>query len=151
MTLPVVGFAGMTHLGLNSAVASAERGFSLVCFDPDADLIARLLAHELPVNEPDLPEMLARNDARITFTSTIDDLGVCDVVYVAPDVATDDRGESDLTYVSELIDKVDAALSNDAIMVLLSQVPPGYTRTRARDGDGADHDVRYLVATQTGA
>lgn len=145
MTLPVVGFAGMTHLGLNSAVASAERGFSLVCFDPDADLIARLLAHELPVNEPDLPEMLARNDARITFTSTIDDLGVCDVVYVAPDVATDDRGESDLTYVSELIDKVDAALSNDAIMVLLSQVPPGYTRTRARDGDVLYYQVETLI------
>ncbi len=39
---PVVGFVGMTHLGLNSAVAGAERGFQMVCFDLDPVLVARL-------------------------------------------------------------------------------------------------------------
>ena len=33
MTLPVIGYAGMTHLGLNSAVATAEKGFETVCYD----------------------------------------------------------------------------------------------------------------------
>ena len=27
--LPVIGYAGMTHLGLNSAVGAAEKGFAL--------------------------------------------------------------------------------------------------------------------------
>ncbi len=31
-----IGYAGMTHLGLNSAVAAAERGFDVVCYDADA-------------------------------------------------------------------------------------------------------------------
>ena len=39
---PVVGYAGMTHLGLNSAVAAAERGFAVVCFDSDRHCIAAL-------------------------------------------------------------------------------------------------------------
>jgi UDPglucose 6-dehydrogenase len=40
--LPIIGYAGMTHLGLNSAVAAAERGFTVVCFDPGSDRIASL-------------------------------------------------------------------------------------------------------------
>jgi UDPglucose 6-dehydrogenase len=145
MTSPVIGFAGMTHLGLNSAVASAEKGFELVCFDLDANLIARLKLQELPVNEPELPEMLARNAERITFTTAIEDLVACDVVYVAPDVATNDQGESDLSYVSELIVQVEAALRDDAIMVLLSQVPPGYTRARERNGEILYYQVETLI------
>ncbi|MBK8065035.1 MAG: hypothetical protein IPK29_14050 [Betaproteobacteria bacterium] len=41
MKLPVIGFAGMTHLGLVSGVSASEKGFSLVCFDPDAKRIER--------------------------------------------------------------------------------------------------------------
>ena len=36
MKQPVVGFAGMTHLGLVSAASVAGRGFDVVCFDADA-------------------------------------------------------------------------------------------------------------------
>ena len=31
---PVIGYAGMTHLGINSLAAGAERGFTMVGFDP---------------------------------------------------------------------------------------------------------------------
>ena len=44
---PVIGYAGMTHLGLNSAVAAAARGFKVVCFDPDPALIDALARGEL--------------------------------------------------------------------------------------------------------
>ena len=70
-TKPVVGYAGMTHLGLNSAVASAELGFDMVCFDPDESRIAPLRKGELPVVEPELPELLAKNRDRIAFTAAI--------------------------------------------------------------------------------
>ena len=42
MTPPVVGFAGMTHLGLVSASAVATRGFETICFDADRAVIRRL-------------------------------------------------------------------------------------------------------------
>ncbi len=94
MTRPVIGFAGMTHLGLNSAVASAERGFDVICFDPDAGRIAALNDGRLPVVEPELPEMFARRRAHLTFTADAGALKACDVIYVAPDVPTDDKGVS---------------------------------------------------------
>src|SRR5262249_31517661 len=56
MTSPVVGFAGMTHLGLVSASAVAARGFELLCFDPNRALLARLAGPAMPVLAPALTE-----------------------------------------------------------------------------------------------
>ena len=125
---PVVGFAGMTHLGLVSAAAVAGRGFEVVCFDPDGALIERLGRQDWPVLEPGLGELIGRNGTRQRFTGAGRDLGACDVVYVAPDVPTDDQGQSDVSGLTVLIREVAAAMNPAAVMVVLSQVPPGYTR-----------------------
>ena len=128
MTRPVVGFAGMTHLGIVSASAIASIGFETVCFDPDAQLIAQLRAGSLPVLEPGLDELIAKNGERQHFTAHKDDLARCAVVYVSPDVATDDAGRSDTTVLRTLINIVADVLDREACMVVLSQVEPGFTR-----------------------
>jgi UDPglucose 6-dehydrogenase len=125
---PVVGFAGMTHLGLVSAAAVADRGFEVMCFDPDGSLIERLGRQDWPVHEPGLGELIGRNGTRQRFTRASRDLGACEVVYVAPDVPTDDQGQSDVSGLTTLIREVAAAMNPAAVMVVLSQVPPGYTR-----------------------
>src|SRR5262245_11720311 len=79
---PVVGFAGMTHLGLVSGTAMAARGFDVMCFDADATLIERLRRQDWPVLEPGLDETIRGNGARQRFTALPDDLAACDVVYV---------------------------------------------------------------------
>src|SRR3954467_4568859 len=110
MSAPVVGYAGMTHLGINSAVAAASKGFEVVCFDPDPQRVAALARHELPVVEPALPELLAQHASRLTFTADPGALGRCDIMYVSPDVATDDAGHSDLAPIDGLVRAMDAAL-----------------------------------------
>jgi UDPglucose 6-dehydrogenase len=123
-----IGFVGMTHLGLNSAVASAEKGFHVVCFDPDESMTTNLSAGILPINEPQLPELLRANADRLRFTPSASALSECDVIYVAPDVPTNDRGASDLDPVRILLDEVDRVAHPQAVIVILSQVPPGFTR-----------------------
>jgi UDPglucose 6-dehydrogenase len=145
MTLPAVGYAGMTHLGLVSAVAGAEKGARMVCFDRDGGLIARLERGELPVVEPELPELLKKNRGRIRFTSKPEDLSGCGAVYVAPDVPTDDTGASDLKPVDDLIAAVAPHLARNAVLIVLSQVPPGFTRARQRPGLQLYYQVETLV------
>ena len=128
MSAPVVGFAGMTHLGINSAAASAARGFRTVCYDPDSRLVARLAASELPVVEPELPELMREQRARLSFTADAAALAQCDLVYIAPDVPTDDFGQSDLGAIRALIHGVVPRLNKEALLVVLCQVPPGFTR-----------------------
>jgi len=54
MSAPVVGFAGLTHLGLVSALALASKGFRVVGYDSDAARVRDIAAGRLPVVEPGL-------------------------------------------------------------------------------------------------
>ena len=143
--LPIIGFAGMTHLGLNSAVGMAEKGFNVVCFDPADPLIAQLNSGEMPVSEPQLSEIAEKNKDRITFTSSLDALNSCDVLYVAPDVPVTDDGVSDLQELDHLLELVIPRIRSDATVVNLSQVPPGFTRARQRPGLHLYYQVETLI------
>ena len=58
---PIIGFAGMTHLGLVLGDRGrAARASTTIGFDADAALVARLDAGQLPVVEPGLDELAAR-------------------------------------------------------------------------------------------
>lgn len=127
--LPVIGIAGMTHLGLNTAAAIADRGFATLCFDSRAETIDMLRGGTLPVFEPDLPDLYQRNASRISFTNELAALDTCDIVYIATDVPTDDAGQSDLTGIRALINAVAKILPAHALLIVLCQVPPGFTRS----------------------
>ncbi|NQU56358.1 MAG: UDP-glucose/GDP-mannose dehydrogenase family protein [Rhodospirillales bacterium] len=128
MSKPIIAFCGMTHLGLNSAVAVAEHGFSVLCFDADKDLMKSIGNGVLPVTEPDLDDLFGKNTDRLSFSSDAADLAACDIAYIAADVPTGDQGQSDLSSIRALIDTVVANLNDTAILVVLCQVPPGFTR-----------------------
>jgi UDPglucose 6-dehydrogenase len=142
---PTVGFVGMTHLGLVSAAAGAERGFDIVAFDPDSALIARIGAGTLPVLEPDLDALVDRNRQLLTFTSDAEALSRCDLVYVAPDVATDNHGRSDLSTIEHLLAVTFEATRQETVIVVLSQVPPGFTRAHRRPGRILVYQVETLI------
>jgi UDPglucose 6-dehydrogenase len=94
-------------------------------------LIKRLASGELPVSEPGLDDLVRANRQRQSFTAELSALGRCDVVYIAPDVPTDDDGQSDLSGIVKLIDLIAPELGPQAVMVVLCQVPPGFTRSLA--------------------
>lgn len=125
---PTIGVAGMTHLGLITAAGIAAKGFATICYDADEATIGRLARGDLPVREPGLDELVRANGARQKFAADLEALAVCDLVYVAADVPTDDAARSDLSGVRALIGRVFAAMKPDAALVVLSQMPPGFTR-----------------------
>jgi UDPglucose 6-dehydrogenase len=129
-----IGFAGMTHLGVISALAAAERGCLVIGFDPDESVTSALSRGVLPVDEPGLPALLqkhAKEAERVTFANRLDSLSACDLVYIARDTPTDHSGASDVSSIRALVDLVIPALRRDAVLVVLSQVPPGFTRSIA--------------------
>ena len=139
-----VGFAGMTHLGLVSASVCASKGFRTVCYDADAVLIRALRAGVLHVEEPGLANLVKSNGERQMFASDPGALAACDVVYISTDVPTDDQGRSDLAPVRALIDRIVPSLKADSTLVVLCQVPPGFTRNLRRPQPGP---VYYQVET----
>lgn len=129
MKSPVLGFAGLTHLGIVTAVASAARGFQVIGYHDDTQLIAALNRGELHVEEPQLNSLLAQHLARLLFISSPECLAECDIVYLSLDMPSDENGTSDLAPIRSLIDISTAAMRADAILVVLCQGPPGFTRS----------------------
>lgn len=137
-----IGFVGMTHLGLLSAAGAAAMGFEVIGADPDPQRIAMLLRKELPVFEPGLPESLGSH--KVAFTDDASRLAACDLVYVAPDVPVDAQGRSDTAIVDAMLDWCLPAVSQGCTVVVLSQVPPGFTRRRVTD---KGRELYYQVET----
>ena len=128
MSAPTIGYAGLTHLGLNSAIASAARGFNVVGYDTDKAMVAALKQGRLPISEPQLLELLVSQNSRLLFDASPLSLSACDIVYISGDIPTDDQGNSDLVPVHAMLQSVTSSMRPDAVLVVLCQVPPGFTR-----------------------
>jgi UDPglucose 6-dehydrogenase len=142
---PVIGYAGLTHLGLCSAAAAAARGFTVIGFHDDAALVRAVDAGEYPISEPNFAETVASNRARLTFTDDAARLRACDIVYISVDVPTDDTGASDIAPIHAMIEAVSRVLRDDALLVILCQVQPGFTRALPRDPARLYYQVETLV------
>ena len=145
MNKPVIGYAGMTHLGLVSASAAAAQGFRTIAFDVDSALIGRLKNGALPVNEPGLPELIGKHKTDLVFSADTGALGECDLIYIAVDVPTDDQGRSDLAPIKAMVELMRPRLATGAFLVILSQVPPGYSRALGMAGDQLYYQVETLI------
>lgn len=145
MNASAIGFAGLTHLGLCSAVTAASKGFRVVGYDSDTARVKEVAEGRWPVLEPGLVELAAAHGARLAWRDDIGALGLCDVVYIASDVPTDECGRSDLSGIVALIERVTAVLKQEAILVVLCQVPPGFTRGLAFPPARLYYQVETLV------
>ena len=143
--MTTVAFVGQTHLGLVSASAVAAKGLHTLCFDPSPALVEDLRAGNLPVSEPGLEDQIRANGDRQVFTADWTDLAQADVVYIASDVPTDDQGISDLTGIQALVTQTLNHLNPDATLVILCQVPPGFTRQINRRSERLYYQVETLV------
>jgi UDPglucose 6-dehydrogenase len=145
VSAPTVGFAGLTHLGLVSAVAIASKGFRTVGYDEDGRRVAEIAVGRLPVVEPGLDALARAAAEKLAFTNRIDELRACDLVYISTDVPTDDHGESELAGLLASIGRVINALAPDALVVVLCQVPPGFTRRLPLKPERLFYQVETLV------
>ena len=56
-----IGYVGLTHLGVNYAIASAMKGFNIVCYDDDLDVISTLKKKRIPFYEKGTEKHLKKN------------------------------------------------------------------------------------------
>ena len=146
-----IAMIGTGYVGLVSGVCFSDFGHTVVCVDKNAAKIARLGAGEVPIFEPGLEDVMARNIAggRLSFTT---DLAAAvdgaDAVFIA--VGTPTRrgdGHADLTYVFAAAEEVAAALTDYAVVVTKSTVPVGTNREVRRILERTRPDLALDVAS----
>jgi UDPglucose 6-dehydrogenase len=136
----MVGFIGLSHLGIVYSLATAAQGLEVLGFDPNTALCDGLADGRFPITEPGLPELFQAHRARLRFSSDPAKLAQCDLVFFSLDVPTDQANRSDLGPLRKLIADVGAHLAPTATVVVLCQVPPGFTRS-LKAGQGVSGNV----------
>jgi UDPglucose 6-dehydrogenase len=145
----MIGFAGLSHLGIVSSIAAAAKGFDTIAFDPQEGVVMGLSAGRLPIVEPGLDDLLAEHRGRLRWSSDPQILQQCRLIYVSVDVPIDGTGASDATPVVDLLDTIATHSAPDAVVIVLSQVRPGFTRRCRplveRDGRRLFYQVETLI------
>jgi UDPglucose 6-dehydrogenase len=119
-----IGVIGTGYVGLVTAAGFAELGNEVWCVDIDAAKIERLRAGEVPIYEPGLEEMLARNAARLHFSTSLSDaLEHARLLFIAVGTPPTYSGDADLSAVNAVIDAIPP--SRDHALVMKSTVPSG--------------------------
>jgi len=119
-----IGVIGTGYVGLVSAAGFAELGSEVWCVDIDAEKVERLRRGEVPIYEPGLEELLARNAARMHFSTDIADaLEHSRLLFVAVGTPPTYSGDADLSAVHAVAGAIPA--SKDHALVMKSTVPCG--------------------------
>jgi UDPglucose 6-dehydrogenase len=140
-----IGFYGLSHLGLVHLVAYASKGFSVIGFDPDPELINALSCENWTIREPGLLQTYSENLERISLTSDLSEFLKSDVIYFSEDVPTNSSAVSDFRSTERAIESITGSISESVPLILLSQVPPGFTRKYSRLHGNFYYQVETLV------
>ena len=124
----IIGIAGLSHLGIITAVGLAEKGFKILAWDSDLDRSKNFRTGKTTISEPLLSELLYKNSTNITFAENCSELEIADLVYIAADTPTDNASPKNLIFIHKIISEVTKFSKKEAVIIILSQVPPGFTR-----------------------
>src|SRR2546426_10643693 len=119
---------GTGYVGLVTGAVFADLGNDIVCVDKDRDKIEALRAGRMPIYEPGLEEMVARNvdDRRLSFTT---DMGAgirhADVIFIAVGTPPKETGETDLSQVEAVAAEIGRGMDRYKVVVNKSTVPVG--------------------------
>ena len=127
-----IAVIGSGYVGLVSGACFAEFGVHVTCVDKDAHKIDALNRGQIPIYEPGLEDLIARNKNKghITFTTDIKSaVSHADVVFIA--VGTPSRrgdGHADLSYVYAAAQEIAVHLNDYTVIATKSTVPVGTGR-----------------------
>lgn len=146
-----IAMIGTGYVGLVSGVCFSDFGHDVVCVDKDALKIDRLNAGEVPIFEPGLDVLMAKNVAagRLRFTLDLEAaVAGADAVFIA--VGTPTRrgdGHADLSYVMAAAAEIGRAVTGYTVIVTKSTVPVGTNRKVLEIAQAANPHAKLDVAS----
>ncbi len=146
-----IAMIGTGYVGLVSGVCFSDFGHEVVCVDKDPAKIDTLNAGQVPIYEPGLEQLMAKNveAGRLSFTLDLADaIEGASAIFIA--VGTPTRrgdGHADLTYVMAAAKEIAELAKDYVVIVTKSTVPVGANRDVAEVVRAANPDLDFDVAS----
>jgi len=123
-----IAVIGTGYVGLVSGACFAEFGNSVICVDSDANKIAMIKAGKMPIYEPGLEALVAKNvrEGRLEFTTDINGaIAKSLVIMLAVGTPSSMDGSADMSQVEAVSLEIARALNSYKVIVTKSTVPVG--------------------------
>lgn len=123
-----ITIVGSGYVGLVTGACFSEVGINVTCVDVDQKKIENLNKGIIPIYEPGLERMIARNmeKGRLHFTTDIADAAKgSDVIFIAVGTPPDEDGSADLKYVVQVAKDCGKYMDHYTLVVTKSTVPVG--------------------------
>ncbi len=121
-----IAVAGAGYVGLVTAACFAELGNEVVCIDIDESKIAKLNSNIIPIYEPGLDEVVARNKnaKRLKFTTDLKkSIKDSEIIFICVGTPPKDNGEADLSYIEGVARTIADVMDSYKLIVEKSTVP----------------------------
>lgn len=121
-----IAIVGSGYVGLVSGACFAELGNRVICVDNDKKKIAGIKKGMIPIYEPGLEELIARNlkKKRLKFISDIKEaVAGCEVIFIAVGTPSLPNGEADLTGIENVARNIARNMKDYRLVVEKSTVP----------------------------
>lgn len=123
-----ITFVGHGYVGLVSAAVFADLGNTVWVIGHTPKKIENLKKGSIPIYEPGLQELVARNveAKRLIFTLDYDPaISKSEVIFIAVGTPSAENGEADLSVVFDVAHKIGQHLTGYAVVITKSTVPVG--------------------------
>ena len=123
-----IAVIGTGYVGLVTGTCFAEFGVNVTCVDNDETKIENLKKGIVPIYEPGLDAMIARNvkAERLNFTTNIAEaVRTALVVFIAVGTPPKEDGSADLQYVEQVAKEIARTMDGYKVIVTKSTVPIG--------------------------
>jgi UDPglucose 6-dehydrogenase len=123
-----IAVIGTGYVGLVAGACLAETGNQVSGADVDVGKIEGLQRNLLPIFEPGLEDLVARNQAagRLRFTTDVAAaIASSEVVFIAVGTPPDEDGSADLRHVLAVAEQIGQSMSRETVVVTKSTVPVG--------------------------
>jgi UDPglucose 6-dehydrogenase len=140
-----IGVVGVGWVGLCTAACFAELGHPVYARDIVQEKVESLVRGEVPMHEPGLPELVARNSERLHFTTDMGEvLDSAELLFCCVDTPPTYSGDADLSRVEAVIEQLGDSSSHAIVMKSTVPVGTGRSIQRRREGLGYVSNPEFL-------
>ncbi|OQX53999.1 MAG: UDP-glucose 6-dehydrogenase [Candidatus Omnitrophica bacterium 4484_213] len=121
-----ISIIGSGYVGLVSGTCLAEIGHSVLCVDSDREKIRKLQDGVVPIYEPGLKELIAKNRkaGRLSFSTSVKKaVENSEIIFIAVQTPPRENGEADLYYVESVAHQIAQLMDRYKVIVSKSTMP----------------------------